>query len=217
MKTKKSIWAIIIGIGVVIGIPAGIAEITGYSIRDFFNGNEPDSFSVTVLVHGKEGKDDRILKNQGKVILDIGGDRKEEEINSQGEATFKELPKGFTNQMSLISIDHQQPYFPVNRDKKYKLTPYEIIYLEVELKGINKIKGRIIDAATEKYLDSVRVSIENVATLTDKFGWFELEIPEDIQAKFVSVNFFKKGYAIEDLDSIAPHTKQTIEIALKKK
>ena len=89
--------------------------------------------------------------------------------------------------------------------------------MEVELKGINKIKGRVIDAITENYLDSVRVSIENVATLTNEFGWFELEIPENIQAKFVSVNFFKEGYAIEDLDSIAPHTKQAIEIALKKK
>ncbi len=215
---KTSIWKIV-GAALVatITVLASIAEFSGYSVKDVLFGNEPDSFSVTVLVHGKKGKDDKVLKNQGKVFLDIGGDRKEEAINAQGEATFKELPKGYANQMSLISIDHPQPYFPVHRDKEYKLTSNKVIYLEVALQGLNKIKGRIIDATTENNLDSVRVSIENVATYTNEFGWFELEIPINIQAKFVSVNFFKEGYTMEDLDSIAPHTKQQIEIALKKK
>jgi len=217
-EKKTSTWKIVgAALLTAITVLAGIAEFSGYNLKDLFFNNEPDSFSVTVIVHGKKGKDDKILKNQGKVVLDIGADRKDEEINSQGEATFKELPKGYANQMSLISIDHPQPYFPVYRNREYKLTPNKVIYLEVELTGLSKIKGHVIDEETENPLDSVRVSVENGATLTDKFGWFELEIPKDIQAKFVSVYFFKEGYIMEHEDSIAPHTNQEIGKTLKKK
>jgi len=196
---------------------AGIAEITGKNISNLFVSNKKsEPFSVTVLVHGKEGRDQLILKKQGKVILDIGGDRKEEAINEQGQATFIGLPGKYQGDTALISVAHSQPYFPIDRDKKYKLTE-KVIYLPIELTGLNKIKGRVIDADSEDHLDSVRVSVENVATHTDEFGWFELEIPEEKQTKFLRVNFFKKGYKIESLNDIAPHTKQNIEIALQKK
>jgi len=216
-KNRKNMWKAITYVAVIIGILAGIAEFSGYSLRDIFKSKQVDSFSVTVLVHGKKGKDERILKKQGKVTLDIGADRKVEAIDAQGEATFKELPNGYADKMALISISHPQPYFPTHRNREYKLTPNKVIYLEVELTGLNKIKGRVIDKETENPLDSVRVSIENVDTITDKYGWFEMEIPENIQAKFVSVNFFKEGYVMEDLDSIAPHTNQPIGMSLKKK
>lgn len=219
VKRKKDTWKIIGYIALVIGILAGIAEFSGYSIRDIILGNnkQSDSFSVTVLVHGKEGRDQLILKNQGEVILDIGGDRKERHINHQGKAIFLELPGKYENETALISVVHPQPYFPVERDKEYQLTPNKVIYLPIKLTGLNKIKGLVIDAESESPLDSVRVSVENVATYTDEFGWFELDIPQEKQAKFVRVTFLKDGYIMEPLDSIAPHTNQEIQIALQKK
>lgn len=209
-------WKYVAGIGVIIGILAGTAGITGYSLRDFLGMEQSNSFSLTVFVHGKQGKDDRILKNQGKVVLDIGTARQEATINEKGEATFKELPAHFKGDSALISIDHPQPYLPKNRNVKYALTPKQAIYLEVELKGINQIKGTILDYENEQPLDSVRVSVENVASYSDEFGWFELDIPAAKQKKFVQVTFIKTGYHIERLDSIAPHTQQQIGISLRK-
>lgn len=213
---SHKIWRWIIAIGSIIAIPAGIAEMTGYSIIDIFNKRKVDSFTLTVLVHGKEGKDDLILKDQGKVIMDIGISRPEASINDKGEATFKELPSGYIGKRALISIKHPQPYFPVDRNREYELKEDKSIYLEVELKGINKVQGRVIDFENEQPLDNVRISYKGIATQSDGYGWYELNIPPEMQAKFIKMNFYKEGYKLESIDSIAPHTQQEVEISLRK-
>lgn len=182
-----------------------------------FMGNSDTSFALTVLVHGKDGKDHQILKNQGKVMLDIGTARQEATINERGEATFKELPATFIGKEALLSIEHDQPYLPTNRDATYLLEKDKAIYLEVELKGLNKLKGSVWSFDTEEPLDSVRVSVENISVYTNESGWFELNIPPGQQAKFVNVTFHKKGYHTEILSDIAPHTKQEIQQMLTKK
>ncbi|WP_282773950.1 hypothetical protein [Phaeodactylibacter xiamenensis] len=217
-KTKGSAWwQWVVGASVIVAILAGVAEVSGYSLKDLFSKGKVNSFSVTVLVHGKEGKDDRILRNQGKVALDFGTTREEESINEKGEATFKELPIGYVGKKALISIDHPQPYFPVNRDTAYILEKGKSIYLEAELKGMDKVHGRVLDYETETPLDSVRVSYQDIAAYTDEYGWYELNIPPSKQGKFIRLNFYKDGYKMEDLDSIAPHTQQEYGILLERK
>jgi len=203
---------------VVIFVLAAVAELSGYSIRDFISNDSIDSFSATVIVHGKNGKDDIILKNQGGVYLDLGSDRKEESINEQGEATFKELPIGYLNKEVLISVKHSQPYFPVKRDVKYKIEKNRIIYLEIELKDLGQVQGKVISYETEDPLDSVRVSVQNIATYTDKFGWFELLIPEEKQSKFLKVTFQKEGFIMQSIDNVAPHInkKKPLGVSLEK-
>lgn len=191
-----------------------VAAALGF--KAFLGGGAADSFSLTVLVHGKAGKDDRILSNQGKVMLDMGTARQEASINEKGEATFKELPASYIGKKSLISIVHPQPYFPVKRDQEYILGAGKAIYLEVELKGINKVKGTVLDFETENPLDSVRVSYQSIATWSDEFGWYELNIPPELQAKFVRINFYKEGFIMQAIDSIAPHLQQEIGISLQK-
>ena len=215
--TKRG-WLWVVGI-ILAAIPilAGIAEISGYSVKDFISGNENnlESLMVTVIVHGKDGRDDRILEGQGKVVLDIGGTREEEAINQQGQAIFNGLSTNFEGKMALISIDHPQPYFPTKRDAEYQLEKNKSIYLEVELTGLNEIKGRVLDFNTELPLDSVEVVVEDAVAYTDQRGFYRMEIPPNIQAKFIKVSFLKEGYKMESVDSIAPHTKQEIGIMLR--
>ncbi|MCO6488490.1 MAG: hypothetical protein J5I98_08740 [Phaeodactylibacter sp.] len=201
---------------VLFGVLAAMAHLAGYGLNSLFKNDDVDSFSVTILVHGKTGKDDRILRNQGEVVLDFGTAREEASINDNGEATFKELPAGYIGKKARISIDHPQPYFPVDRDAEYILERRKAIYLEVELTGTDIIRGRVLDHETEKPLDSVRVSYQDIAAFTNAYGWFELNIPEDKQAKFIRVNFYKGGYKMQDIDSIAPHTQQEMGILLRK-
>lgn len=216
-KRGRKAWEYIIGASVVVGILAGIAQISGISLKDIFGGSgSPESFTVTVFVHGKKGTDERILKNQGQVILGLRTDEKVCSINEKGEATFKEIPMGFKGQKVPIRIEHPQPYRATRPDSLYLLEPNAAIYVEVALEGTNVIKGKVMDFYTEQWLDSVRVSVENVATYTDQFGWFELEIPENKRRKFQRVSFFKKGYEIDELDSVPVHTQQEINISLRK-
>lgn len=197
-----------------------LTAIAAFGLYAAFNyGNlwtRQDTFSVTVFVHGKKGRDDRILKNQGQVMLALRSSEIPCSINEKGEATFKELPIGLKDTPVLIRIYHPQPYRAIHPDSLYHLQPNAAIYLEVALEGINRVFGHIKDFHTEQWLDSVRVSIENYATYTDKFGWFELNIPEDKQRKFQKLSFYKKGYHTEELDSIPVHTQQAIDFSLKK-
>ncbi|MEM9936610.1 MAG: hypothetical protein AAF824_23485 [Bacteroidota bacterium] len=212
--SKEQIWKFILGVGVIVGIISGTFAILGINVKDMFTGGKVDVFSVSVIVHGKNGKDQPILRNQGEVLLDIGGKREVAPIDGNGQATFLQLAGGFKGDSALISIIHPQPYFPVNRDRKYILLPNKVIYLNTELVGMEKIKGRIIDAVTETFLDSVRVSVENYASYTDTYGWFQLDLPPEIQKKFIQVILSKPGYETVLLDSIAPHTNQEIQLSL---
>lgn len=211
-------WGYVTGLGVVIGILAGVAELSDYSLRDLFAGNIPDdTFTATVFVHGKRGTDERILKNQGQVLLGLRGNEMPSSINEKGEATFKEIPRSFQGKRVPIRIEHPQPYRATHPDSLYLLEASAAIYVEVALEGTNRLFGKVMDFDTEQWLDSVRVSVENIATFTDQYGWFELFLPETKQRKFQRVSFYKAGYKIEALDSIPVHTQQEIQISLHKK
>ena len=211
-------WEYIVGLGVIIGILAGIAVITGHNLSDLFSSSSvDDTFTATVFVHGKRGTDERILKNQGEVLLGLRGNEMPGSINEKGEATFKEIPKSFQGKRVPIRIDHPQPYRATHPDSLYRLEASAAIYVEVALEGTNRLFGKVMDFDTEQWLDSVRVSVENIATFTDEYGWFELFLPEDKQRKFQRVSFYKAGYIIYPLDSIPVHTQQEIQVSLHKK
>ena len=97
---RRKWWEYVVGAGVLIGILGGMAEWSGYSLKDLFGGGNgaADTFSVTVFVHGKQGRDERILKNQGQVMLSLRSNEMPCSINEKGEATFKEIPMGFKGQ-----------------------------------------------------------------------------------------------------------------------
>ena len=205
LKTSLNFW---------LGILAAIVTILGFSFKDFIFSENVESFSTTVFVHGDNGKDDVLLKN-GEVVMNLGTTKIEASINNKGEATFKELPLGYVGEHVLISIKHKQPYYPIDRGLEYVLKKNEPIYLKVELKGLEEVYGRVLDFKTESPIMNVRVSYKKIETFTDKYGWYNLKIPKEQQAKFIRLNFYKKGYIIQDLDNIAPHTKQEIGILLK--
>jgi hypothetical protein len=175
------------------------------------------AFSLTVFVHGTAGPQNRILKNEGKVALHIGQDLREATINEKGEADFKEIPAEFAGQKARIVIDHPQPYQSTHPDSLYELKPDGALYLEVALQGTGKIFGRVFDYDSGDLLENVRVSIRDHDTYTDRHGYFELEIPETLQAKFQKVSFGKDGYEFQQIDSIPVHTQQEIDMQLKKK
>jgi len=219
-KTKhrdRKWWEYIIRFGILMGILGGIAEFSGWNLMKLLDGSgSDDTFTVTVFVHGKKGKFDRILKDQGQVMLGVRTNEMSCSINEKGEATFKEIAIGFKGQKVPIRIEHSQPYLAIHPDSLYTLEPNAAIYLEIALEGTDRVFGKVMDFNTEQWLDSVRVSIENQATFTDKFGWFELYIPKDKQRKYQRVSFFKNGYKIEELDSIPVHTQKEIQISLHK-
>ncbi len=174
----------------------------------------PGSFLVTVLVHGGDGLDDRILKEEGEVWLDFGTGRFDAKIDAQGEATFKEIPSLYLDRTAKITIDHPQPYKVINADSSYLLNAEKAIYLAARLTKLDSVFGYVRDFVTEQPLEGVRVSSRNIETFTNTHGWFSLNFPPDARRKFVTLLFEKKGYRIDRIDNVAPHLGQEQIISL---
>ena len=83
-------------------------------------------------------------------------------------------------------------------------------------KATNRVFGRAMDIYTEAWLSNVKVSIDNVSTMTDAEGNFELNVPDDPKKKYYRVNFYKESYMKDYLDSIPVKSKKEILIGLMK-
>lgn len=83
-------------------------------------------------------------------------------------------------------------------------------------KATNRVFGRVMDVYTEAWLSGVKVSIDKTSTMTDAKGNFVLNVPDDPKKKYYRVNFYKKGYMKDYLDSIPVKSKKEILIGLMK-
>jgi hypothetical protein len=178
---------------------------------------EQETFSITVFVHGKKGKEDKILKGQGEVCLYLNSKPDKGKIDDDGKAIFTEISPTFLNSKVRITIEHPQPYQVTHPDSLYELKKNEVIFLEADLYGMDQVFGEVLDDKTGEFLDSVRVSILDIETYTNNKGWFELHIPPEKQNKFQRVSFDKKGYERQVYDSIPVHTKQPFSLSMKRK
>jgi hypothetical protein len=146
--------------------------------------------SFSVLVRGKKGPDDIILRNKGYVLLTCRGEPKKKSIDENGEAIFQNLMPGDT---FSLAVDFSQNYRATKPDSTYKVTSNGWVYFIVELRGIDKIHGRVMFDDTA--LKDVTVSIDGIPNKkTDSFGFFEIEIPELAQQESYEVWFSKKGF-----------------------
>lgn len=197
-------------------LPLALAGImVAYIIFQDVRNSKP--FGLTVFVHGTEGQEQRLLRNEGSVVLHIGQDQREATINEKGEADFKEIPAQFKGKKARIVIDHPQPYQSTHPDSMYLLLPGQPVYLEVSLRNTDKIFGQVFDFDSGDPLDSVTVSIRDVRVMSDANGYFELPIPAALQAKFQNVAFQKMGYRFSEMDSVPVHTQQEMQVALHRK
>ncbi len=194
-STKKGILGRIIGIGSTIIIAgAGIAEFSGYSIRDMFSSDPKLPTSVTVFVHGKAGKHDLILRQKGEVSMDVkGGERKEESIDDKGTATFKNVIPG---QKVYIDIKFSQPYRAVHKDSLYEIPEDGIIYLETKLMGIDLVRGYLsyMDKALPGVIVKLVGAMGNMFDTTDQMGDFLFNIPDSQQLETYQISYFKEGF-----------------------
>lgn len=175
------------------------------------------TFQYTVYVHGKGGKTDKVLRGEGFVRLYLNSDPKKQKIDEDGRAVFTEISPTFLGKSIRIDIEHPQPYQTIHPDSLFILTDNGVVDLAIALQGTNKLIGKVMDEATNDFLDSVRVSVFNIETFTDKNGYFELTIPEAKQEKFQKVFFEKKGYELYLQDSVPLHTHQQMIVGMKRK
>lgn len=91
----------------------------------------PDTFDMTVFVHGTKGRHDIVLKivlkSEGEVMIDLDGNRRIEKIGKKGDAYFPGIPAKFLNRQVPVSVNapgikHAAQHIKLNKE----------IYVEVE-------------------------------------------------------------------------------------
>lgn len=171
----------------------------------------PATTSVTVFVHGKNGRQDMVLRQQGHVVMDVkGGERKRTDINENGAAFFQNLHVGESVQ---LEVDFSEPYKSLYPDSAYVVPADGRIYLPVALQGIGNVHGKVL--YNDNPLAGVVVEINDLTDTTDTTGKFNIAIPEAQQTKEYKVWFSKAGF--KTMSALAfPQTGQALEVVLEK-
>lgn len=194
-----------------------VLTLLGLGIQYYMNQSATQPFNMKVIVFGKKGKHDLILKEQGKVILKLpeGYAPRIEKINENGEVIFEKLDAELLGKTAPIYIQHNQPYQSLIPDSLYQLQREGVVELQVQLNHLQEFTG-YITASNALPLAGVKVSIHpKVYTLTDSSGQFVLNIPVPYQKKFQPLTLYKAGYNPVLLDSITVHTQQSFNYTLK--
>lgn len=216
--TKRQSYTIIIAFMLMVW------SVSIYSVYQYYSNRDRESFQLTVLVHGEEGKDELVLTNRGQVRLIYGDANVVETINSKGEATFKQIPAAFFSSDASVEIqflDPQgEPYRALNPDSTYQLTKGKYISLAVKLNGLGQLKGVVKDFKTGEPVPDVRISIlspESIEAFSNKWGEYILSIPARSQQKFQTIRANKEGYEPVELHDVPIQTSKECPVLMKPK
>lgn len=167
--------------------------------------------STTVFVHGKKGKFDMVLRQQGHVIMEVNGTRQKQPISENGDAHFGNLQVGDNVR---LEIDFSEPYHPINKDSVYRIDETGKIYLQVALEGLGQIEGMVL--YNEMPIAGVIVSTGEFSDTTNDQGYYKIIIPEAQQLQKYDLVFIKNGFKVKKASSL-PQTGQSLDMIMEKK
>jgi hypothetical protein len=151
------------------------------------------TFPLTVYVHGKEGPQDVLLRNSGRVVLELGPERRAEPIADNGQAYFPAIPANFRGQDVPAWVESEE-YESVDPRAKHRLDGTNL-HLVVQRKVVHyKLGGTVSDSAGNP-LAGVRIILPefHAEGQTDDQGRFDLEVVAGGQ-RMVELVAQKQGY-----------------------
>jgi hypothetical protein len=164
-----------------------------------YNKYKSGGIQLTVFVHGPEGKQDIVLENKGRLIVDIGNERRTPMIGQDGKINFGEI-QGKPGQEIGIALD-APGYELTNKEEQYKLYG-KPIYISVKRdSGIGKISGIVKNRNGSILLKDVLIIIGDTAVNTDDSGRFKITIPEKMFVHNIELPYLltikKEGYKMK--------------------
>jgi hypothetical protein len=155
--------------GAIVG--AALVVVGGY-----FFVPKASTFPLTVYVHGEGGPQDLVLRNSGRVMLELGPDTRVEPIGDNGQAYFPAIPANFRGQDVPAWVE-SETYESVDPGAKRRLDG-TTLYLVVQRKILHyKLAGTVSDPAGNP-LSGVRVVLPeyHIEGETNDEGRFELQV-----------------------------------------
>jgi hypothetical protein len=151
---------------------------------------DPQSFALTVFVHGETGRQDLILRNVGSVLLDLGGDRRREMIGDKGQAYFAGIPSNFRSQSIPVEIE-APGYELVTPDSTIKVEG-DSAYLAIRPKAA-ELTGYVRTEAGQP-IEGATVSVAGTTTQTDASGFFKLALPGAAPRQNLTLQVTAQGF-----------------------
>ena len=136
----------------------------------------PDSEFMITIRTNLVNEPDKIL-NHGSLILDIGEQRLDKQLNENGEVTFAGVPSRYLGKS--VNIIPQIKGYKIKGSNLISIPDDRIIYLELEeRKDSTVLRGRVINE-TGNPVDSVIIDIESglASSVTDEKGLFTVIVP----------------------------------------
>lgn len=172
--------------GAIVG--AVLVVVGGY----FFLPKKP-TFPLTVYVHGEGGPQDVVLRNSGRVVLELGPEPRGEPIGENGQAYFPAIPANFRGQEVPAWVE-SETYESVDPRAKRRLDS-TTLDLVVQKKILHYKLGGTVSDPDGNPLSDVQVVLPeyHVEGRTNDQGRFDLEIVAEGQ-RMVELVAQKKGY-----------------------
>ncbi len=161
-------------LGGTLKLGGSIAGLALFVFGGFIITQRESNFPLTVYVHGSAGQLDLPLRNQGDVLLDLGGDRRSSPIGDRGQAFFAEIPSNFRGQKVNVALDASGYERPDNSRLELSGTS---LYLEVRRKP-TRFVGNVIDVAGNPIVGAT-VSVAGISTVSMELGRFDLVVPSN--------------------------------------
>jgi len=133
----------------------------------------PSTFPLTVYVHGDAGQHDLVLRNSGRVFVDLDGDRRSESIGENGQAYFPAIPDRFRGQDVPIWVD-AKGFEPTIANQKARVDGASL-YLPVRRKS-GHVSGRVQDQDGNP-IANADLTMAGLSGHSDVSGHFEFIIP----------------------------------------
>lgn len=151
-------------------------------------------FTLSIQTYGWKGENHQPLKGEGVLEIVLGDNTEQAEINKKGEAIFRKIDHKFNQESVSIRLRETrgEPYYLsdsvvlIKKDRKNMV--------QIQVKGIDRLKGLIIDKESGDELEGAYVEVGDITTQTDNKGRFVLSIPIDKRELEQKISVYKDGY-----------------------
>jgi hypothetical protein len=150
----------------------------------------PSTFPLTVYVHGEADRNDLVLRNSGRVFVDLDGDRQSRSIGENGEAYFPAIPDRFRGQEVPIWVDAKGFESTVANQKKR--VDGASLYLSVRRKR-GYVSGRVQDQDGNS-IANADLTLAGLSQHSDASGHFEFVIPVEKLEPEMDLQAVAHGY-----------------------
>ena len=194
-------------LGVVAAIAGFVADLSQFNLFG-------DNNSITLIVHGIEGREQKILENEGEIALITGNLKMTSQIDENGKVTFNDIPSELLGEKFIVNIEGTENEYKILGEKEFSFKKKKTIYLPVSTEFT--LKGIIVDSNSSMPLENVTVQINDTKALSNNAGVFSLNIPIEKEGSAYRIYVTKEGYQPYTTFIVPNKSNSQYDIRLKK-